>query len=100
MELPGGPEGGTFMGRRKIFLLAALAALVALVNIMPAQANVCGEVYQATPECTEGCITAAEMAALLNISETTAADCLEGLKNNGRLNSCTPSGGGQGYCRP
>ena len=88
------------MDRRKIFLLAALAALVTLVNIMPAQASVCGEVYQSTPECTEGCITAAQMAALLNIPLATAADCLESHKNNGRLDSCTPSGGGQGYCRP
>ena len=88
------------MDRRKMLVLAGVLALLALVNVAPSQADVCGEVYQATPECTEGCISAAQMAALLNIPVATASACLEEHRANGRLEECTPSGGGQGYCRP
>lgn len=83
------------MERRKIYLLAAAL----LIAAMPLWANVCIEVYQATPECTEGCITAAQMAVLLNITLQEASDCLEALAFNGRVDHCTPSGGGSGYCR-
>jgi hypothetical protein len=83
------------MNRRKMLVLAGVLALLALVNVPPSQADVCGEVYQATPECTEGCITAAQMAALLNISVATASGCLEDYRSNGRLETC----GSQGYCR-
>ena len=88
------------MDRWKMFVLACLLVLLALlVNVPPTQADVCGEVYQATPECTEGCISAAQMAALLNIPVATASYCLELYRSNGRLEECTPSGGGAGYCR-
>lgn len=83
------------MDRRKMLVLAGVLALLALVNVAPSEANVCGEVFQATPECTEGCITAAQMAALLNIPEATASACLEEYRSNGRLETC----GTQGYCR-
>ena len=83
------------MDRRKMLVLAGVLALLALVNVPPSQADVCGEVFQATPECTEGCITAAQMAALLNISVTTASDCLEEYRSQGRLETC----GSGGYCR-
>jgi hypothetical protein len=87
------------MDRRKMLVLAGVLALVALVNVVPGQADDCGEVFQATPECTEGCISAAQMAALLSIPVATASACLEEYRSNGRLEDCTPSGGGQGYCR-
>lgn len=83
------------MIRRKLFMLAGVLVLTA----MPLMANVCIEVYQDTPECTEGCITAAQMAALINITLQEASDCLEALAFNGRVDHCTPSGGGTGYCR-
>jgi hypothetical protein len=79
------------MERRKIYLLAAAL----LIAAMPLWANVCIEVYQASPECTEGCITAAQMAVLLNITLMEATTCLEELAFNGRLEHC----GSNGYCR-
>lgn len=83
------------MDRRKMVVLAGVLALLALVNVAPSQADVCGEVFQASPECTEGCITAAQMAALLNIPVATASACLEDYRANGRLEAC----GTNGYCR-
>ncbi len=83
------------MNRRKMFVLAGVLILLALVTVSPSQADICGEVYQDTPECTEGCITAAQMAALINIPVATASYCLELYRSNGRLETC----GTGGYCR-
>jgi hypothetical protein len=83
------------MNRRKLLVLAGVLALLALVSVPPGQADDCGEVFQATPECHEGCITAAQMAALLNIPVATASECLELYRSNGRLETC----GTGGYCR-
>lgn len=83
------------MDRRKIFVLAALLFILAT----PLVASVCDEVFQAVPECTEGCITAAQMASLLNITVSQANSCLKDLKDAGQISECTPAGGGRGYCR-
>lgn len=82
------------MDRRKVFMLVAL-----LFVTVPLMATVCDEVFQAVPECTEGCITAAQMAALLQISPSQANSCLKDLKDAGQVSECTASGGGRGYCR-
>ena len=82
------------MDRRKVWVLFAL-----LFVAVPLMATVCDEVFEAVPECTEGCITAAQMASLLNISVSQANSCLKNLKDAGRISECTPSGGGSGYCR-
>ncbi len=82
------------MDRRKIFVLVAL-----LFVAMPLVASVCDEVFQDIPECTEGCITATQVAALLSITVTQANMCLKDLKDAGRISECIPSGGGHGYCR-
>ncbi|MFY9826567.1 MAG: hypothetical protein WAM82_34720 [Thermoanaerobaculia bacterium] len=82
------------MDRRKIFVLVALLFVAA-----PLVATVCDEVFEATPECTEGCITSAQMAVLLNITVSQANMCLKDLKDAGRVHECTPTGGGSGYCR-
>jgi len=82
------------MDRRKIFVLIALLFIAA-----PLVASVCGEVFQDIPECTAGCITAAQVATLLNITLSEANSCLKDLKDAGQISECTPSGGGRGYCR-
>lgn len=82
------------MDRRKIFVLVSL-----LFVAVPLMATVCNEVFEAVPECTEGCITAAQMATLLNISTSQANSCLKDLKDAGQISECTASGGGRGYCR-
>ena len=82
------------MDRRKIFVLVSL-----LFVAVPLMATVCDEVFQAVPECTEGCITTAQMATLLNISTSQANGCLKDLKDAGQISECTATGGGKGYCR-
>ena len=82
------------MDRRKIFVLVAL-----LFVAVPLMASVCDEVFQDIPECTAGCITPAQVAALVNITVSQANMCLKDLKDAGQISECTPSGGGRGYCR-
>jgi hypothetical protein len=82
------------MNRRKIFVLAGL-----LFVAIPLMANVCIEILQSTPECTEGCITAAQMATLLNVPLATTQACFDDHIMQGRVEFCTPGGGGTGYCR-
>ena len=82
------------MDRRKIFVLVAL-----LFVAVPLMASVCDEVFQDIPECTEGCITPAQVATLLNITLSQANMCLKDLKDAGQISECTASGGARGYCR-
>ncbi|HEV7508551.1 MAG TPA: hypothetical protein VGS07_26960 [Thermoanaerobaculia bacterium] len=82
------------MDRRKIFVLVAL-----LFVAVPLMATVCDDVSQSLPGCNPGCITAAQMAALLSITVGQANSCLKDLKDAGLATECTPAGGGHGYCR-
>jgi hypothetical protein len=81
------------MDRRKIFVLVAL-----LFVAVPLVATDCTGVFLNVPFCDSGCITPAQMAALLSISLSDANMCLKGYKDAGQIVECT-TGGERGYCR-